>query len=209
METWKSIDGYIGLYEVSSYGRVKALARTILNKHGKEQNYPEKYLKPDVFITNFSNYLRVTLCKNNTTKRHSVHRLVALAFIPNTENKECVNHLDNNGEHNTVDNLEWCTHAENMLHAQKQGRLFNSQSKGGKIGGTISAKLRTDSVKTLQGTRVGNWYVYQQPHIVRGRKAYLNCKCGCGTEQAIEVTRLIRQETLNCRACGQHRRRGS
>lgn len=207
MEIWKDIEGYEGLYQISNLGNVKSLARVIINKHGKEQTYPEKLLTPDVYVTNYSNYLRVTLSKNHNTKRYSVHRLVAEAFIPNPENKTHVNHIDNNAENNFVENLEWCTHSENMLHAQKQGRLFASQSKGGKRGGIPSAAVRLDAVNSLHGTYVGDWFVENQQHQVKGEKAYVFCRCRCGTEHWVEVTRLMRRETTKCRACGQRQRK--
>ena len=207
MELWRDIENYEGLYQVNNFGSVKSLARSVINKNGDEQTYPEKYLKPDVYRTKNSNYLRVTLSKQHSTKRYLVHQLVAKAFIRNPENKAIVNHIDNNAENNHVTNLEWCTHSENMLHAQRQGRLFEAQSSGGKIGGLISAQVRLDSVRSLQGTYIGDWYVEHTPHTVKGEKAYVQCKCRCGTEQLVEVTRLVRKETMNCRACGQRKKK--
>ena len=54
-------------------------------------------------------------------KNHRVHRLVAEAFIPNPNNLQCVNHIDGNKQNNSVKNLEWCTHSENMIHAYQTG----------------------------------------------------------------------------------------
>ena len=54
-------------------------------------------------------------------KPYRVHRLVAEAFIPNTENKPCINHKDGNKQNNNADNLEWCTHSENTIHSFKNG----------------------------------------------------------------------------------------
>lgn len=66
-------------------------------------------------------YKRVTLCKNSITKRFVIHRLVALAFIPNPFNKPQVNHIDGNPSNNNMENLEWCTQSENMKHAFRTG----------------------------------------------------------------------------------------
>lgn len=58
-------------------------------------------------------YAQVILSVNNTQRRYSVHRLVALHFIPNLDNKPCVNHKDENPLNNNVENLEWCTYSYN------------------------------------------------------------------------------------------------
>lgn len=59
---------------------------------------------------------------NGKPQKDYVHRLVALAFLPNPENKACINHLDCNPANNNVNNLEWCTVAENMEYMRKLGR---------------------------------------------------------------------------------------
>jgi hypothetical protein len=66
---------------------------------------------------NIRGYKRVVLCKGGIKKQWMVHRLVALQFIPNTENKPQINHIDGNPSNNKVDNLEWCTISENAIHA--------------------------------------------------------------------------------------------
>ena len=104
MEEWKKIDGYEH-YWVSSCGRVYST---------KISNY----LKP--WLDGKHRYLQVQLCKNNTTKKFSVHQLVANAFVPNPDKKPEVNHIDYNTLNNCVENLEWSTRKENMQHAFKK-----------------------------------------------------------------------------------------
>lgn len=87
-------------YEVSTYGRVRTLVGRYRNVSILKQSNKDGYL-----IVNL---------KHN--KKHRVHRLVAIAFIPNTENKPEVNHIDGNKKNNHIDNLEWCTRLENELH---------------------------------------------------------------------------------------------
>lgn len=74
-------------------------------------------------------YKRITLSIDGKEERWSVHRLVALLFVPNSEQKPQVNHIDGNKENNDVSNLEWCTASENCRHAFKEG-LRENQVKG-------------------------------------------------------------------------------
>ena len=64
-------------------------------------------------------YMRVSLCKKGLKRSHRVHQLVASAFIDNPYEYTEVNHIDLNKSNNNVENLEWCTRSENMLHYQK------------------------------------------------------------------------------------------
>ena len=103
---------------MSNLGRVKSLARNIYLQKWP-MPLPEKILKP--FYTK-KGYLRIDL-HNGTKSRKSVqvHRLVAQAFIDNPENKSQVNHINGIKDDNVVTNLEWCTNAENQIHAYKSG----------------------------------------------------------------------------------------
>jgi len=107
-EIWKDIDGYNGLYQVSNLGRVKSLDRFSGNKFVRGQ-----FLKGE--ISN-RGYLRVSLHNNKKVKVYTVHRLVAEAFLPNPLCKPCVDHIDTDKSNNTVMNLRWVTHQENMLN---------------------------------------------------------------------------------------------
>ena len=111
-EIWKPIDGYIGLYEISNLGRVKHLAREKLHKH---DIYADKEFIVKSKISR--GYEQVHL-KNEFKigTLYYVHRLVALSFIKNLENKKHVNHKDGNKSNNNANNLEWCTCSENQKH---------------------------------------------------------------------------------------------
>jgi hypothetical protein len=110
-EEWKDIEGYENLYQVSNLGRVKSLERyEESNSFIGVRRRGERILKP---IIKPSGYLQVALSKNSKAKTFTVHRLVAQAFIPNPENKPCIDHVNTNPSDNRLENLRWCTHKEN------------------------------------------------------------------------------------------------
>lgn len=74
----------------------------------------KKYLKKSL---DGNGYYKISLCKNGKQKTFKIHRLVASHFLKNIENKICVNHKNGNKLDNSVNNLEWCTHSENIKHA--------------------------------------------------------------------------------------------
>ena len=109
-EEWRDIKGYEGLYQVSNLGRVKSLERYVWN--GKAYAHKnEKIMSLDKLK---NGYLTANLYKNNISKRHYIHRLVAQAFLSKSEKHTEINHKDENKANNCIDNLEWCTHKENM-----------------------------------------------------------------------------------------------
>ena len=101
-EIWKDIYGYEGKYQVSNYGRIRSV----------------KILKP---CKSSFGYYRVGFSENGKIKSFSVHRLVALSFVPNPERKKEVNHMDGDKTNNRADNLEWVTQSENIQHAYDNG----------------------------------------------------------------------------------------
>lgn len=114
IEVWKDVVGYEGLYEVSSHGRVRSLDRIVTYKAGGTRKFYGKILSL-VELKN-KGYLVVPLSRDGKTNNHRVNRLVAIAFIENPDNKEQVNHIDENKKNNNVENLEWSTSIENVNH---------------------------------------------------------------------------------------------
>lgn len=108
-ELFRDIVGYEGIYQISNLGNVKSFKRV-----SKGELLKPVYRK---------GYATVTLSKNGISKIHSIHRLIATAFIPNPDNLPIINHIDGNKTNNDLSNLEWCTQLENMRHAFKTGLI--------------------------------------------------------------------------------------
>ena len=119
-EIWKDIPNYVGLYQASNLGNIRSLDKFSLtnNRFNKmKRKVKGRILKPH--LNKRTGYLQVILSNDKNKKIWLVHRLIALTFIPNLENKEQVNHIDGNKHNNNVENLEWVTCSENMKHAFK------------------------------------------------------------------------------------------
>lgn len=120
VEIWKDVVGLEGLYMVSNLGNMKTLPRqTYHNLTNKIITRKEKPMRNN--STNTNGYLQVLLTKDGVKIPSRVHRLVADAFIPNPENKRCVNHKNGIKTDNRVENLEWVTSSENARHAVQTG----------------------------------------------------------------------------------------
>ena len=114
MEEWRDIKGYKGLYQISNTGNVKSLDYNHTGKEGimKAQD-------------NGDGYLYVNLWKEGKMKSCTIHRLVAIAFLPNPNNLPEVNHISEDKSDNRVENLEWCTRLYNNTYndrAKKAGK---------------------------------------------------------------------------------------
>ncbi|MFT8756944.1 NUMOD4 domain-containing protein [Leuconostoc pseudomesenteroides] len=152
-EVWRPIKGYEGRYEVSNFGRIKSLPFVRGNHTGYYKT--KEIIRKQV--ANEKGYMRVSLSgQGGKKKMHSVHRLVALAFLPNPENFEEVNHRDFNKENNRVENLEWCDREYNMSYLDTKDRRLKNLDRnkiGVKhrkpvIGVTETQRVRFDSIKS-------------------------------------------------------------
>lgn len=117
-EKWADVVGYEGLYMVSDFGRIKSLARVVYKRHksGRIVGMPYKEFIRVLYIAP-NGYISLILSKDSVKLNNHVHRLVAKAFLPNTENKPQVNHILGFTYDNRAKKLEWSTRSENQKHA--------------------------------------------------------------------------------------------
>ena len=118
MELWKPVVGYEGVYEVSSKGRVRSVDRVLIDRNGREKNFRGQIIATHL---NKYGYPICTLWRCGKGKTSTIHRLVAISFLENENDKPQVNHIDGNKENNSIDNLEWVTNSENDIHAFEIG----------------------------------------------------------------------------------------
>jgi len=129
-EIWIDIVGWEGLYQVSNHGRVKSYDRIL--RSGRSTSGLR--LRKGVILSQWldsrgKGYYNVSLSKDYKLIRYCVHRLVAMAFLPNPNNLPQVNHKDENPQNNHVSNLEWCTHKYNINYGTAMQRSGEKRRK--------------------------------------------------------------------------------
>ncbi|QHJ81914.1 MAG: hypothetical protein [Bacteriophage sp.] len=139
-EIWKDIDGFKGYYQVSNLGRVKSIGRS-----GKGCSIVDRIKKvtPSKDGIHYPNFGASTPFNKNKTLM--LHRVIAIAFIPNPYNKKEVNHIDGDKNNNSLCNLEWVTSSENTNHGLKLG-IMNTARGEQKI---KQSKLKENQVKEI------------------------------------------------------------
>lgn len=136
-EIWKDVFGYEGYYMISTLGNVKSLTRTYKDSLGRivtrKGRIQKKYIR--------RNYWSVWLNKDNKSTPFSIHRLVAIHFVFNYQNREYVNHINGDKLNNVFTNLEWCTAKENTNHAISTGLIVFGNGENSR-----SVKLKEEDV---------------------------------------------------------------
>lgn len=123
MKIWRKLNGIFGeIYEISNTGKIRSIDwydSWNRFRKGKELKY----------ALDKGGYPRLKLTRKNISKSERIHRLVAIAFIPNPNNLPQVNHKDGNKQNNCVDNLEWCDNSHNQKHAIDKGLKVTKKGK--------------------------------------------------------------------------------
>lgn len=158
-EIWKEVEGCDFKMLVSNYGRIISFGKVKtgrLLKTSLNNNYPEVAVK-----------------KNGVFISKKVHRLVAFAFIPNPENKPCINHINGITTDNRVENLEWCTMLENNVHAYRTGLKILPKGKDSRLSRPINQF-------TLSGEFIREWESSRHPTREIGLRQgdIMNCLSG-------------------------------
>ena len=144
METWRPVVDFEEYYEVSDRGRVRSLDRTLRDGRVKIG----RVLKPNRLK---DGYEQVSLCVDGRVNFMKVHRLVAMAFIQNEENKTDVNHRNGIKHDNRLENLEWVTKSENMKHAYTFLKIPPNRPWLGKK--SIRRKLTDEQIRAIRSDK--------------------------------------------------------
>lgn len=112
VEEWRNIEGYKG-YQISNKGRVRTHGKVTSNKRYGARKWSDRILKPKIGKDKCS---RVELWCDGKHKTFLVHRLEAIAFLGKAPKGMTVNHKDGNRQNNSIDNLEWCSRADNIRY---------------------------------------------------------------------------------------------
>lgn len=149
---WKDIVGFEGVYEISGSGIIRSKDRVCVDSMGRRRFRKGQVLNPDVAP---NGYYRVTLAKNGRKVQKYLHRLLASHFIPNPDNLPQVNHKDGNKLNCSLDNLEWVTVKDNVIHAYQNGLIHHIEGKAhpnyGKRGSMSKRAVRVKATSVMTG----------------------------------------------------------
>ena len=123
---WKDVPGFEDLYEISDTGIVRSKDRTRTDTLGRVRSWKGRVLNPDIAP---NGYYRVSLADGPRKSQKYLHRLLAELFIPNPDNLPQVNHKDGNKLNCSLDNLEWVSVQDNIIHAYQHGLINHVRGK--------------------------------------------------------------------------------
>ena len=140
-ERYYDVLGWEDRYQITKFGQVRRKSRYINSPIcGGQRRLPTKQLS----VRLIRGYLAIQIRIHGRGKTIYIHRMLAMLFIPNPENKRCINHIDGQKDNNSLGNLEWCTHKENMAHAHRTGLAHVPRQGPGEL--SSAAKLNNEQV---------------------------------------------------------------
>lgn len=149
---WKDIKGFEDTYMISDSGEVRSKDRICVDTKGRKRFRAGQKINPDIAP---NGYFRVTLAKDGKKKQVYLHRLLAEYFIPNPKCLPQVNHKDGNKLNCNLDNLEWVTIQENIIHAYKHGLMHHvagvNHFNYGKFGRNSKKAKRVKATNVITG----------------------------------------------------------
>lgn len=170
MAHWREVHGYEGRYIVSDEGDIYSLPKTVKSYGGREGIRKGKYLKPSLRGRDELMYKFVVLSDGNgNTKKVSVHRIVAEAFVDNPNGHDVVNHIDRDTLNNRAENLEWCDQQYNNEYSHNKAvKQFTvdgesvAEYKSATVAGNITGIGRRSIVNALKGRcRTAGGYIWK------------------------------------------------
>lgn len=150
---WKDVKGFESVYKISDSGEIWSKDRLCTDTMGRKRFRKGQKMNPDIAP---NGYYRVTLACGGKRKQKYLHRLIAEHFIPNPRNLPQINHKDGNKLNCSLDNLEWVSVKENIIHAYKHGLINHIRGEAhpnyGKFGGNSkkAKQVKATNVITLE-----------------------------------------------------------
>ena len=176
-EIWKDIKGYEGFYQVSNLGRVRSLDCVIIRVNGRTMTRKGALISHKI---NTQGYPTVRLHIKGKYQNIPLHRLIAEAFIPNPENKPCVDHINTIRIDYSIDNLRWVTYKENsnnpITHKRNKQNSSSKEAIAKKLSTLVRNKAKNAPRKVYQFSKDGTFIAEHESASEAGRK--LNIYCG-------------------------------
>lgn len=189
-EEWKEFSD--GRYKISNYGKILSTKKNIL-------------LRPSVV----RGYEKVCIFIDGKYKIMSVHRLVAMNFIPNPNNYPQINHIDGNKENNFYKNLEWCTPSMNVKHAYKNGLNVYTDERRRKMSEVRARRkiwnpLKEETKKKISEARRGINNPYSKKILCVETGEIFNCLREAGERYNVIKQAIFHSIKKGTKSCGFH-----